>query len=66
MFRHASRLGLPGWTDDTAEDPDGKLRPYLENAFFKENRCDAKLGLQKARAATMLLLALPGSMYLYQ
>lgn len=32
----------------------------------KEPKCDFELGLTRARAATLLLLALPGSAYLYQ
>lgn len=54
VVRHASRLGLPVGTPRpngiTAEDP----------------QPDAELGLRRARAATTLMLALPGSAYLYQ
>jgi len=54
VVRHSSRLGLasPG------------LRP---NGIFAEDpQPDAGLGLQRARAATLLMLGLPGSAYLYQ
>jgi alpha-glucosidase len=54
VVRHASRLGLPVGTERPrgigADDP----------------QPDAALGLRRARAATLLLLALPGSAYLYQ
>ena len=56
VVRHASRYGLPIGTDyDAWLLTDGKL-PEL----------DPDLGLARARAATMLILALPGSTYLYQ
>nr|WP_229734477.1 glycoside hydrolase family 13 protein [Cellulomonas carbonis] len=54
VVRHASRLGLavPGSRPNgiRAEDP----------------QPDAEAGLRRARAATLLMLALPGSSYLYQ
>ena len=54
VVRHASRLGLP--------DPTG--RPNGIGAH--DEQPDAALGLRRARAATLLTLALPGSTYLYQ
>lgn len=54
--RHASRLALPPgddgshWVDSHGADP----------------VIDPDLGLRRARAATLLMLALPGSSYLYQ
>jgi alpha-glucosidase len=56
IIRHASRYGLPEGTD--------LERWLLSNGT--EPQGDAALGLRRARAATMLLLALPGSVYLYQ
>jgi alpha-glucosidase len=54
--RHASRLALPEGTDpDEWLNTDGR-HPVL----------DAQLGLDRARAATLMMLALPGSPYLYQ
>lgn len=54
--RHASRYGLPAGTDyDEWRMTDG-LVPAV----------DLDAGLKRARAATMLILALPGSTYLYQ
>lgn len=52
--RHATRLGYP----PTSRRPNG-IGP-------DDPQPDAPLGLRRARAATALLLALPGSMYLYQ
>ncbi|GEO96965.1 glycoside hydrolase family 13 protein [Kocuria turfanensis] len=54
--RHASRLALP---EDT--DPDAWLL-----ADGRHPVLDPRLGLDRARAATLMMLALPGSPYLYQ
>jgi len=54
VVRHASRLGLPV----------GTRRP--NGIGIGDPQPDAGLGLQRARAATALMLALPGSAYLYQ
>jgi alpha-glucosidase len=55
VMRHATRYGLPAdvnWREWPLTGPHGAL--------------DAELGLRRARAATLLLMALPGSIYLYQ
>lgn len=55
VVRHASRLAL------TAENPQGHgIGP------LSPGKPIAELGLRRARAATALMLALPGSAYLYQ
>jgi alpha-glucosidase len=55
VVRHASRLAL------TAENPQGAgIGPNSPGLP------DAELGLQRARAATALMLGLPGSAYIYQ
>ncbi len=55
VVRHASRLAL------TAENPQGAgIGP---RSLGKPDRV---LGLRRARAATLLMLALPGSAYIYQ
>ncbi|QOC95179.1 alpha-amylase [Micromonospora craniellae] len=54
VVRHASRLGLPV----------GAVRP--NGIGVGDEQPDAALGLRRARAATLLMLALPGSAYLYQ
>ena len=54
VVRHASRLGLPV----------GERRPNGISAT--DPQPDRALGLRRARAATTLMLALPGGAYLYQ
>ena len=54
VVRHASRLGLPV----------GEKRPNGISA--QDPQPDRELGLQRARAATTLMLGLPGGAYLYQ
>jgi alpha-glucosidase len=59
VMRHATRYGLPKdavWREWPLSKPIDKLSEEL----------DAELGLRRARAATLLLLALPGSTYIYQ
>ncbi|WP_163505993.1 glycoside hydrolase family 13 protein [Fodinicola acaciae] len=56
VVRHPSRYGLPRDTDENAWLLSGGTQPPL----------DRELGLRRARAATLLMLALPGSAYLYQ
>ncbi|WP_375386996.1 glycoside hydrolase family 13 protein [uncultured Amnibacterium sp.] len=56
LVRHASRFGLPRGTDLSA----WLLRDGAEPVE------DRALGLARATAGTLLLLALPGSAYLYQ
>ncbi|MFE2066006.1 glycoside hydrolase family 13 protein [Streptomyces sp. NPDC059467] len=56
VVRHASRLMLPAGSDDNAWLLSGGRTP----------EGDAAQGLRRARAATLLMLALPGSSYLYQ
>ncbi len=56
VLRHASRLGLPSAT----------TAPQLGGVKADDLQPDPVLGLRRARAATMLMLALPGAAYLYQ
>ncbi|MFI9808162.1 glycoside hydrolase family 13 protein [Streptomyces sp. NPDC052301] len=56
VVRHASRLMLPPGTDPAAWLLSGGRAPAI----------DTDAGLRRARAATLLMLALPGSAYLYQ
>lgn len=55
VMRHATRYGLPN---------DTNWRTWPVTGPFED--LDVELGLRRARAATLLLLALPGSTYLYQ
>ncbi|MEV0285015.1 glycoside hydrolase family 13 protein [Kribbella sp. NPDC050820] len=61
VVRHATRYGLP--KDPSGSWQDGKAW-LLSNGT--EPTVDVELGLRRARAATLLMLALPGSAYLYQ
>ncbi|GIE81505.1 alpha-glucosidase [Actinoplanes philippinensis] len=54
VVRHASRLGFP---------PGEGRKPGIG---IGDPQPDSALGLRRARAATLLMLALPGSAYLYQ
>jgi alpha-glucosidase len=56
VVRPASRFGRPD--PETAGAPGGIVR--------EEPPVDAALGLARARAASLMMLALPGSAYLYQ
>lgn len=63
VIRHASRLMIPGYGHSGNGFDE-------ENEWFIKNRLnpglDREMGLQRATAATMLILALPGCTYLYQ
>jgi alpha-glucosidase len=63
VVRHATRYGLPRGGGKHASGQDGKGW-LLAGAPAEE--LDVELGLRRARAATLLMLALPGSAYLYQ
>ncbi|AXK31643.1 alpha-amylase [Streptomyces armeniacus] len=56
VVRHATRLALPAGTDLDAWLSGGGAAPPADHAA----------GLRRARAAALLMLALPGSAYLYQ
>ncbi|KUN75971.1 alpha-amylase [Streptomyces griseoruber] len=56
VVRHPSRLMLPPGTDENAWLLSGGTAPAVDEAR----------GLRRARAATLLMLALPGSSYVYQ
>jgi len=61
VIRHPTRYGLPPKDDRTAQPARDWL---LSNGTSP--RLDRGLGLRRARAAILLVLALPGSAYLYQ
>lgn len=56
VIRHATRLDLPQGTDENAWFVAGASEPVVDGAR----------GLRRARAATLMVMALPGAMYLYQ
>lgn len=62
VVRHASRLGYPVPASDQ-----GAPAPSWTNGIGPDDpKPDDELGLSRARAATLGMLALPGSAYLYQ
>ncbi len=62
VVRHASRYGLPA--DDRLSSTENAKGWLLSNGTSPG--LDRGLGLRRARAATLMMLALPGSAYLYQ
>ncbi len=62
VIRHATRLVIPAGKEGVTFD--------AENHWYVNHRLDGDLdlakGLARAKAATLLMLALPGSSYLYQ
>jgi alpha-glucosidase len=62
VVRHTSRYALP--TEDDLSSLRNAKAWLLSNGASPE--LDRGLGLRRARAATLLMLALPGSAYLYQ
>ena len=61
VMRHATRYGLP-----FAPGNPSPVGPGWLLSDGTEPALDRHLGLRRARAATLLMLALPGSAYLYQ
>ena len=61
VTRHATRYGLPPLDGRTV-----KQGVEWVAAGGPESELDRELGLRRARAATLFMLALPGSAYLYQ
>lgn len=63
VIRHATRLLIPGY-GSSQDSFDLEAKWY--QAHRLEANLDLELGVRRARAATLLMLALPGSSYLYQ
>ncbi len=62
VVRHATRYALPA--DGSLSNTENAKAWLLSNGISPE--LDHGLGIRRARAATLLMLALPGSAYLYQ
>ncbi|WP_243074317.1 glycoside hydrolase family 13 protein [Microbacterium sp. SS28] len=66
VVRHATRYGLPALgPDERGRDAVKQGSLWLHSGGL-EPQLDREAGLRRARAASMFLLALPGSAYLYQ
>jgi len=65
VVRHATRYGIPDAVEKGGLSFASFCREYLKSGGTKPE-CNFKQGLQRARAATLMMLALPGSAYLYQ
>ncbi len=63
VIRHATRMVIPGY-GLSADGFGDENRWYVENRL--DHNLDLELGLQRAKAASLLIMALPGSTYIYQ
>jgi alpha-glucosidase len=63
VIRHATRMVIPGY-GSSADGFGDENRWYVENRL--NHNLDLELGLKRANAASLLIMALPGSTYLYQ
>jgi alpha-glucosidase len=63
VVRHASRYGLQAVAADLSSTQNAKTWLFSNGS---SPELDRSLGLRRARAASLLMLALPGSAYLYQ
>ncbi|WP_307613551.1 alpha-amylase family glycosyl hydrolase [Pseudarthrobacter sp. W1I19] len=67
VVRHATRYGLPvSGPSAEGEIMAGQAGQKWLLAGGKQEDVDVELGLRRARAASLLMFALPGSAYLYQ
>ena len=66
VVRHATRYGLPGSEDSAGGIMAGQAGKQWLLAGGRQEDVDVELGLRRARAASLLMFALPGSAYLYQ
>ncbi|MGN7199679.1 glycoside hydrolase family 13 protein [Arthrobacter sp. SAFR-044] len=66
VVRHATRYGLPASEDSAGGIMAGQAGKQWLVAGGRQEDVDAELGLRRARAASLLMFALPGSAYLYQ
>lgn len=67
IVRHVTRLGLPGVGTSAGASQEAPDTGTLPDQFHaRPAEVDLVAGRRRARAAAMLMLALPGSAYLYQ
>jgi len=65
VVRHATRFGLPDTPSTNHRAFTAAYNVFLVDRF-KNPKVDMETGLRKARAATLMMLGLPGSTYIYQ
>ena len=63
VIRHATRMVIPTY-GQSADGFGDENKWYVDHRM--DNDLDLELGLARAQAATLLILALPGSTYIYQ
>ena len=63
VVRHATRLGVERPKEYWGAP---NFDPFWRNWVSNPTPVDFDLGLKRAKAATLMILALPGSAYLYQ
>ncbi|NUT70325.1 glycoside hydrolase family 13 protein [Pseudarthrobacter sp. C4D7] len=66
VVRHATRYGLPAAADSAGGIMAGQAGKQWLLTGGRQQDVDVELGLRRARAASLLMFALPGSAYLYQ
>lgn len=65
VVRHATRYGIPDAVQKGGLSFATFCKEYLKSGGTKP-KCNFEQGLQRARAATLMMLGLPGSAYIYQ
>ncbi|WWC68879.1 uncharacterized protein I206_102815 [Kwoniella pini CBS 10737] len=65
VMRHATRFGLPNVPNENLPVSQVALNKFLIDRF-QTQKVDVESGIKRAKAATLLILALPGSTYIYQ
>ncbi|OCF45125.1 alpha-glucosidase [Kwoniella heveanensis CBS 569] len=64
-IRHVTRYALPNVANANYTEFDDAFNAYKRSQFL-EPPLDLEQGLKRARAATLMMLGLPGSTYIYQ
>lgn len=64
-MRHPTRFGLPNVPNANHGTATAAYNKFLQTKLM-DPKVDVEQGLRRAKAATLMILALPGSTYLYQ
>ncbi|WVO22458.1 uncharacterized protein IAS62_003788 [Cryptococcus decagattii] len=65
VMRHSTRFGLPNVPNANHATATAAYNKFLQTKLM-DPKVDVEQGLRRAKAATLMILALPGSTYLYQ